>query len=270
LVRPPDRVSGAKLILSRARLRVHIVFVPVSVDIDSAVVSYRPAVDEQRSVLAKHVAPEALYATAPWRTFRWYFGQRHYSGTYWSATQHDHVIYESRLELSALLLADFDRAVRGIAAQPFQLTSEVNGKSRRHVLDYLWDTVDGPVVVDVVRRERLSQPKIQFLCSWTRRIVESLGWSYEVVSEPARVRLANVRFLAGYRREWLINQPALEELRFCAADLIGARIEDAERRTGKRPQALVRSALLHMMWAQEFTANLDHPLNLSTVLEAPP
>jgi hypothetical protein len=42
----------------------------------------------------------------PWRVFRWYQGQQHYSGTYWSSTQRDHVIYESRLELAALLLSD--------------------------------------------------------------------------------------------------------------------------------------------------------------------
>lgn len=40
---------------------------------------------------------DTLRAVVPWRTFRWGKGQKHYSGTYWSATQCDHVIYESRL-----------------------------------------------------------------------------------------------------------------------------------------------------------------------------
>jgi hypothetical protein len=60
-----------------------------------------------------------LAAATPWRTFRWYGGQKHYSGVFWSSTQRDHVIYESRLELAVLLLADFNQAVRGIVAQPF-------------------------------------------------------------------------------------------------------------------------------------------------------
>lgn len=30
---------------------------------------------------------DVLYAAEPWRTFRWYMGQKHYSGTYWSSTQ---------------------------------------------------------------------------------------------------------------------------------------------------------------------------------------
>lgn len=241
---------------------------PDCVDIDSAVIAYRPAVGEQRSILAKDAGPSDLYAAAPWRTFRWYFGQRHYSGTYWSATKHDHVIYESRLELAALLLADFDRAVRGIAAQPFQLMAEVDGKARRHILDYMLDTIDGPVVIDVVRRERLSKPKIQLLCSWTRQILDSVGWSYEMVSEPDAVRLANIRFLAGYRRGWLVNEPILDELRACSADLVGTSIGDAERRIVGRPLPLVRSAVLHMLWTQEFTADLNHPLERSTILES--
>jgi len=55
-----------------------------------------------------------LVASAlPWRTFRWHMGQRHYSGSFWSSTQRDHVIYESRLELAVLLSADFDRSVVG-------------------------------------------------------------------------------------------------------------------------------------------------------------
>ena len=33
-----------------------------------------------------------LSNTGPWRTFRWYKGQRHYSGLYWSATMRDHVV----------------------------------------------------------------------------------------------------------------------------------------------------------------------------------
>ncbi len=45
----------------------------------------------------------------PWRTTRSARGQVHYPGWYWSATTGSHVIYESRLELARLLLADFDR-----------------------------------------------------------------------------------------------------------------------------------------------------------------
>jgi hypothetical protein len=187
----------------------------------------------------------------------------------WSATQHDHVIYESRLELANLLLADFDPRVCHIVAQPFILKARVNGEVRKHILDYLLDTDDGPVVVDVVRRERMLQPNIALLCAWTRAIVEGLGWSYLTVNEPPRVLLATLRFLAGYRREWLINQDILDEMRACSGQFAGMSIADAENLVREYPQPLVRPALRHMLWRHEYRVDLDTPLRPSTVLEVP-
>ncbi|MDX8141627.1 hypothetical protein SK854_05855 [Lentzea sp. BCCO 10_0061] len=67
---------------------------------------------------------QTLRTAAPWRTFLSYKGQRHYSGSFWSATENGLVLYESRLELARLLFANFDRSVRGIVAQPFLLETE--------------------------------------------------------------------------------------------------------------------------------------------------
>jgi hypothetical protein len=239
----------------------------VEVDFVSAVVAYRPAAGEARSVAAKDTSAVRLFDAVPWRTFRWYFGQQHYSGTYWSATERDHVIYESRLELANLLLADFDSVVHRIVAQPFMLRTEVNGQVRRHIPDYLWDTDDGPVVVDVVRTERMPLPKIVLLCAWTRCVVEWLGWSYLVVNEPPAIRLANVRFLAGYRRDWLVNQDILAEMRSCSGQFGGMSIEGAEHSVREYPRPLVRPALMHLLWRHEYAVNLDESLRPSTILE---
>ncbi|MUL78963.1 TnsA-like heteromeric transposase endonuclease subunit [Mycobacterium sp. CBMA226] len=210
-----------------------------------------------------------MFAAAPWRTFRWYQGQRHYSGMYWAATESHHVAYESRLELSALLMADFDLSVHNIKSQPFRLVAFVNGRTHRHVPDYLLRTDSGPVVVDVVRGERLKQPKIKVLCAWTKRVVESLSWRYEVVSEQPPVLLANVRFLAGCRRERFINDAVLSHLRSYVGDLDGMCIDDAIRRFADEfPQPLVRSALTHMLWRQELIVDLTQQLRPTTVLEA--
>ena len=62
-----------------------------------------------------------LVTGLPVREFRWYKGRRHYSGWYWSSTMGRLVAYESRLELVRVMLADQDRDVVAIAAQPFQL-----------------------------------------------------------------------------------------------------------------------------------------------------
>lgn len=50
-------------------------------------------VDVSAVVLADADA-NVLVAAQPWREFRWRAGQKHYSGTYWSATEGRHVIRE--------------------------------------------------------------------------------------------------------------------------------------------------------------------------------
>jgi hypothetical protein len=76
-----------------------------------ATVSFRTKSGVTEDVSWTAVDSSMLSSTVPWRTFRWYKGQRHYSGVYWSATMRDHVVYESRLELARLIFADFDQAV---------------------------------------------------------------------------------------------------------------------------------------------------------------
>ena len=166
-VNVPARVSapGAAAVLPVAELRT----LPIA-----ASLSFRTRHDDVVQTVgwdtAKGVATCSL---APWRTFRWY-GQRHYSGTYWSATMQDHVIYESRLELTRLIYADFDPKVTSIVAQPFLIEAEVDGKMRRRIPDYLLLTSTGPVVVDVKPLARTTAPKVTYSLKWTR--VPSRSW----------------------------------------------------------------------------------------------
>jgi hypothetical protein len=238
------------------------------VDVSSATIDLRRPDGQTERSPAAGVLEAALFAASPWRTFRWYKGQRHYSGAYWSATEATHVIYESRLELSSLLMADFDRGVLKIAAQPFLLEAVVSGHVRRHVPDYLLRTHAGLVVVDVVRRQRLTENlKIQALCAWTREVIEALGWGYRVVSEQPAVLSGNVRFLAGYRRQRYISQDAMQEIRSRRHDLLGRRFDDAVSMIGRAaPRPVMRSALLHALWIQEFWVDIDRPLRPSSVL----
>jgi hypothetical protein len=179
------------------------------------------------------VSTERLRNAAPWRTFRWHKGQKHFSGFYWSATMSDHVIYESRLELARLLYADFDRAVKAIMAQPFLLKAQVDGRMRRHVPDFLLVADGGPLVVDVKPRKHLAKERTAFTLAWCRAVVEDRGWEYEVWSEPPEAELANLRMLAGYRRDWLFDRRLLDTL--IAADLDGARLRDVPAAVGARP-----------------------------------
>ncbi|WGI36010.1 TnsA-like heteromeric transposase endonuclease subunit (plasmid) [Mycolicibacterium aubagnense] len=227
-------------------------------------VSYRSASDGHESSLKLgEVTYAALAGAAPWRTFRWVKGQKHYSGTYWSATEAGHVIYESRLELARLLYADFDPSVNRIVAQPFLLAREINGQVRRHIPDFLLITDTGAVVVDVKPQHRSADPKVSSTFAWTRTVVTARGWRYEVASEPPVIELANIRFLAGYRRPHLVDGALLRHAR--AAGIDGATLAEAMKQIGgPAPQA--RATILHLMWTQEVIVDITQPLTSRTLL----
>lgn len=210
------------------------------------------------------VSIDLLSSATPWRTFRWYRGQKHYSGSYWSATMRDHVIYESRLELARLLFADFDPLVRGIVAQPFLMKTVGTGEIRKHIPDYLLITSQGPVLVDVKPYRRLTKPEVAFTFSWTRQAVESRGWRYEVWSEPAAVELENLRFLAGYRRDRLFPSDVLDELR--QTDLDGTALGDVPQVLPHQPEFCIRAAVCHLLWSHDLQTDLSQPLSASALL----
>lgn len=120
--------------------------------------------DDHVDVIALNDVRLRQFDTAvPWREFRWYRKQRHFSGSYWSATMEAPVGYESRLEYVNLLLADFDPRVVWILSQPFLLDGDDRGTRRKHVPDYLFVHADeSGCVVDVKPAEKLSRPKVRF------------------------------------------------------------------------------------------------------------
>ena len=205
------------------------------------------------------VTAERLKLASPWRTFRSYKGQRHFPGSYWSATMSDHVIYESRLELARLLYADFDPSVQSISAQPFLLETQIAGQLRRHIPDFLLVTDAGPLVVDVKPRQHLSKEKTAFTLAWCRTVVEDRGWEYEVWSEPPEGELENLRMLAGFRRKWLFNPALLDAL--TGEDLDGARLRDVPAAMASWPRRLVWAHLLHLIWSHAYTVDLSTVLS---------
>jgi hypothetical protein len=234
----------------------------------TASVSYRRA-DDLSEVTREWTAAgiDELAGADPWRTFRWYRGQKHYSGTYWSSTVGGHRIYESRLELARLLFADFDTRVRHIVAQPFLLRASIDRKDRKHIPDYLLITQTGPVVVDVKPARRLADPNVAFTFGWTREVVEARGWRYEVATEPPGIELANVRFLAGYRRDWLCHPHLLAQLRTWNLD--GASLNDSFNCLPNGSRQTTRSAVLHLLWRQELVIDLSKPMSPGTELRRP-
>ena len=210
------------------------------------------------------VTTNFLIQAAPWRTFRWRDGQRHYSGTYWSATNRDHVIYESRLELARLLFADFDTTVSHVVAQPFFLRARVNRRIRRHIPDFLLFTDGLPRVVDVKPAARLSVERVRFTLDWTRELVEELGWNYEAWSEPPDLELRNLRFLAGFRNAERFDPELLKAILHQSTS--DTTLGQVLGRDLGEPPARVRSAVLHLVWRRDLSVDITQPLTKSSPL----
>jgi hypothetical protein len=240
--------------------------------VPEAGISQRPTVSVRSKDSLEEVCTEWHQASlklignaAPWRTFRWYHGQKHYSGTYWSATEQAHVIYESRLELSRLLFADFDTAVNRIIAQPFLLRAVIGKRERKHVPDFLLLTGGVPVVVDVKPRSQLDKPVVKFTLDWTRVLVEGRGMRYEVWSEPPATALGTVRFLAGFRNAMCFDPDLVKALKD-RDDLEGQTLRYACSAYRTWTEPVVRSAVLHLLWCNHFAVNLDEPLSARTII----
>jgi hypothetical protein len=141
---------------------------------------YRRADGKFADTTLERVVVDDLVAGLPVREFRWYKGRRHYSGWYRSSTMGRLVAYESRLELARVMLADQDRDVVAIAAQPFQLTGPDEGRVRRHVPDFLLVSRAGAVtVVDVKAADKLAEPSVREAFAWTRELAGWRGWGFE-------------------------------------------------------------------------------------------
>jgi hypothetical protein len=107
------------------------------------------------------------------------------------------------VELARLLIADFDPAVTAIAAQPFLLRAYVGGRVLRHVPDFFLVRADETALLMNVK-PAARRPGGGRALEWPGRLARERGWDYEVWSGTDLVSLANVRFLVGYRRPWLL------------------------------------------------------------------
>lgn len=211
---------------------------------------------------------DEVLAGRPVREFRSYRGRKHYSGWYFSTTMGGHVVYESRLELARILLADQDRDVVAIAAQPFLLEGADGGRVRRHVPDLLVEHADGRLsVIDVKASWLMGEAKVVAQFAWTAAVCTAHGFGFEAWSGCDPVLLENVRFLAGYRRPELID---VDVARLVLAGACRARtLREIEYGLAvPEYRGLVRPAALHLLWTGALSADLSRVLDAGTVVEA--
>lgn len=160
-------------------------------------VTYRAGHGGMVDTSLDRVATEDVLAGLSVREFRWYQGQRHYLGWYWSATTGRLVAYEGRLELARIMLADFDPGVTAIAPRPFRLAGPDGAGVRRHVPDILLADAAGVTVVDVKAPGKRDDPPVRAVMEWTRAVAGLRGWGFEEWYGADPVLLANGSFLAG-------------------------------------------------------------------------
>ncbi|WP_433616894.1 TnsA-like heteromeric transposase endonuclease subunit [Dactylosporangium sp. CA-139114] len=152
-----------------------------------------------RRVDLAHASGLVIEQLAPVRAMPTYRGQRSNQGLWWLATTARHVGYESWLERDHLTLLDFDPAVVGVAAQPFWLMWQHDGRPQSHAPDFFARLADGGGVVVDVRPAGRVRPRDALAFEATRQACDLTGWQYRLVHEPDPVRMANVRWLAGFR-----------------------------------------------------------------------
>ncbi len=175
------------------------------------------------------------------------------------------MVYESRLELAHLLLADVDREIIGIAAQPFL----VSDKARRHVPDFLLARRDGSaLVVNVKPARRLDDPRVAAALQWAGKLFETRGWEHEIWSGADPYVLANVRFLAGYRRTALLDSNAVATA--AALDLADRTIGQAEAMLVAADISEPLPVLLRLVWSGALRIDLARALTRNTKLEVQP
>ncbi|GED88243.1 TnsA-like heteromeric transposase endonuclease subunit [Streptomyces sp. 6-11-2] len=193
----------------------------------------------------------------PVRPFRWTKGEKSFAGWYYAVTVGDHVGYESWLERDRLILLDRDPEVVGIGSQPFWLHWHDGQRSRRHAPDYFVRLGDGRGrVIDVRAGDRMDERTVQAFAA-TRLACDAVGWEFQHVGTPEPVFMANVRWLARYRRDRSGRPPDV------AARLLEVFSEPlplwaGAERVGDRLQVL--PVLFHLLWSGRLVTDLESGL----------
>jgi hypothetical protein len=218
------------------------------------------------------VGARALRSAVPWRTVRSYYGRPHYAGWYWSATAGGFVTYESRLELSCLLLEDRDESVSWIVSQPFLVsgTDPNTGRRRRHVPDFaVFDHRDTVRIINVKPADRLQDERVRASLEWAGAVLEARGWRHEIWTGADQALLANIRFLASYRIENRCAAEALMVVRsFVQAPMSIELVETACAQA--LPLPVVRPALLHHLWTGALSTDLHGRLDRHSIVQPRP
>lgn len=200
----------------------------------------------------------------PVRTPASYPGQWHTPGRYWSSTAGNLLAYESFLECQWLTLLDHDRSIIALNTQTLELRGRDSGGTWRHVPDIFVRRIDGSVqLVDVKHPSHHTDPDVTTQTRRTEHACRRLGWAYRMVGTPPRQFLANVAWLAGYRRP-------LRAATTYRAQLLEAAVQPVtlgELAEHSGAPELTRPVIFHLLWWHQLRCDLETaPLNDRTLI----
>ncbi|MFF1909599.1 TnsA-like heteromeric transposase endonuclease subunit [Kitasatospora sp. NPDC058218] len=189
----------------------------------------------------------------PVRDFSWRKGGQGFAGWYYSVTERDHVGYESWLERDRLVLLDRDPQVTAIASQPFWLHWHDGTRRRRHAPDYFVRLADGRARVVDVRAEDDLDEETQEAFAAAKQACRSVGWEFEWAGRPTPVFMANIRWLARYRRA-RCGRPATVAARLLEVFREPMALWEGAELVGDRLQVL--PVLFHLLWSGALKTDL--------------
>lgn len=203
----------------------------------------------------------------PMRTPKSYKGQRHLPGWYWFATTGKHVYHESRRELQALRMLDFDPTVEMVAAQPFTFEWRDSGgkKTKRHTPDYFARrSVGSDRVVDVKDADRAALAGFRDVSAATRTACAEVGWDYEVATGYDPTLLANVEWLSAFRTTPVMFEEIAPTVLGVFQDSPETTVEELVRASSV--PALARPVIFCLMWQHVLVAEMSEPLSSTSVV----
>ena len=225
---------------------------------------------DTRVLPLEHLRAADVRAGSPVRVLRWHRGQRHYSGWYASATERNHVLYESRLELVRLMKADMDPTVVWIRAQPLQIHGSLpsDGRSRRHVPDFALGHDNGSVrMVNVKTAQAYGRPEVREALDWAGQVFAAIGWRHEVWTGESAQYVANLRWLAAFRSSALFPGAGEAEAALCSS--LPGPLSRVERSVADAGIQFPRGWVMHGLWRGIIAVDMEAPLGLDSWVYLP-
>jgi hypothetical protein len=221
----------------------------------------------QRFVTVDRADEVAFEDCPPVRRIPHYRGSAHTPGEYWSATTGDLIAYESFLESKWMILLDFDPDIVAFCGQPFTFDGVDIEGAFIHTPDLFARRADGGgLLLDVKNPNEISKPDVVRQARRTAAVCERIGWQYRMVGEPDRQPMANIAWLAGFRRPLHAGAELIPALLGLAAQPVSL----AELLRFQPVPELARPVVFHLLWHHRLTFDLQQPLRETTVLHTAP